>query len=228
MNPGNLGLLVIVAMVERSACSCSRRRAADASCIPDVLVPDAVGSASGPLFAPATDAQLKSVALGDAGRLAVLGAGLALWSEHPHPGGGHRQLPVDHLRPETRHRHGRPQRVRPGRGRGRAPLAGRLPAAVRLTARDLNRALRQSERAPQVGLRWLVLATRTNLILLLVVSLFAEAWKEFYILLITGTPASWPQIYDRAAAEPARRGVTPTPVAYVMPRMCDRRSARSI
>jgi uncharacterized membrane protein len=50
-----------------------------------------------------------------------------------------------------------------------------------------------------------VLATRANLVLLLVFSLFAEAWKEFYILLILGTAGILAQIYGRAAAEAARR-----------------------
>jgi O-antigen ligase len=67
------------------------------------------------------------------------------------------------------------------------------------TLRDLTGVLKQSARSPEVGLRWLALATRTNLILFLVFSLFAEVWKEFFYLLIIATSAALAQIYRRAA-----------------------------
>jgi O-antigen ligase len=70
------------------------------------------------------------------------------------------------------------------------------------TARELRTARWYSARLPAVGLDWLVRATRTNLIMLLVFSLFAEAWKEFYFVLIIATSAALGQIYRRAAAQP--------------------------
>ncbi|MBI3057894.1 MAG: O-antigen ligase family protein [Deltaproteobacteria bacterium] len=66
------------------------------------------------------------------------------------------------------------------------------------TYKDLGKALKRAALAPDVRLRWLVLATRTNLVLLLVFSLFAEAWKEFYYVLILGTAAVLTQLYQRA------------------------------
>src|SRR5262245_48957620 len=73
-----------------------------------------------------------------------------------------------------------------------------------ITGRDLNRTLRKSAQYPEVGLQWLILATRTNLILLMVFALFAEAWKEFFYLLIVCTAAVLGLIYDRAAADRAK------------------------
>ncbi|MBI4488811.1 MAG: O-antigen ligase family protein [Deltaproteobacteria bacterium] len=70
-----------------------------------------------------------------------------------------------------------------------------------VTLRDLGKALKMSSLAPQLRLRWLVLATRTNLILLLVFSLFAETWKEFYYLLILGTAAVLSQLYRKVAEQ---------------------------
>ena len=219
VNPGNFGLLVIVALVGIDRAGALRRRAAGRL----RRVPERA-RARRRLAA-------HRVRLRAGGRaVQVRRPGRRGPARHPrrrpgprrpapHPGGGHRQLPVDHLRPE-RHRHRRSQRVRPGRGRGRAAHARRLPVAVRADGARSQPGAPPVEREPQVGLRWLVLATRTNLILLLVVSLFAEAWKEFYILLITGT-AGRPgrDLWPRSAAESGEARVTPTPVAYVMPRM---------
>lgn len=65
------------------------------------------------------------------------------------------------------------------------------------TLRDLTGVIKQSARSPEVGLRWLAVATRTNLILLLFFSLFAEVWKEFFFLLIIATSGVLAQIYRR-------------------------------
>jgi hypothetical protein len=48
---------------------------------------------------------------------------------------------------------------------------------------------------PQLGLHWLVPATRTSIVMLAVFSLFAEAWKEFYFPLLIGTAAVLAQLY---------------------------------
>jgi O-antigen ligase len=53
-----------------------------------------------------------------------------------------------------------------------------------LTWRSLQRSARAAAARPEIGLGWLVLATRTNLILLLTFSLFAEAWNETPFVLI--------------------------------------------
>jgi O-antigen ligase len=166
-----------------------------------MLVPDAVMQRILSGFS-STDAP-KSVALGDAGRLAVLGVGLALAAQNPIMGigiGNFRWMTFEQSGIATAAHNAYVLTLAEG---GILLLAGYL-VLFWLTARDLNRALWQSRRLPQVGLEWLVLATRTNLILLLVVSLFAEAWKEFYILLIVGTAGILAQIYARAAAEPAK------------------------
>jgi len=70
-----------------------------------------------------------------------------------------------------------------------------------VTLRDLGKSLTLSALAPEIRLRWLVLATRTNLILLLVFSIFAETWKEFYYLLILATAAVLSQLYQKAAEQ---------------------------
>ena len=70
-----------------------------------------------------------------------------------------------------------------------------------VTLRDLGKSLKLSVLAPEIRLRWLVLATRTNLILLLVFSIFAETWKEFYYLLIFATAAVLSQLYQKAAEQ---------------------------
>ncbi|MBZ0168796.1 MAG: O-antigen ligase family protein [Kofleriaceae bacterium] len=69
------------------------------------------------------------------------------------------------------------------------------------TFRDLGKALTLSTLAPEVYLRWLILATRTNLILLMVFSFFTDTWKEFYYLLILGTTAVLSQLYRKAAEQ---------------------------
>jgi O-antigen ligase len=75
-----------------------------------------------------------------------------------------------------------------------------------ITARDLSHTLREAERKPEVGLKWLILATRTNLILLLVFSIFAEAWKEIFFTMILVTAAVLTQIYRRAGSGRASSG----------------------
>jgi O-antigen ligase len=70
-----------------------------------------------------------------------------------------------------------------------------------VTARNLSWALKRAEVLPHIGLEWLVRATRVNLFLLLFFSLFAEAWKEFYLLLILATAAILTQIYRRGSAD---------------------------
>jgi len=72
------------------------------------------------------------------------------------------------------------------------------------TFRDLGKALKLSAAAPEIRLRWLILATRTNLLLLLIFSFFAETWKEFYYLLILATTPVLLRIYQQAAAQWAR------------------------
>ena len=69
------------------------------------------------------------------------------------------------------------------------------------TFRDLGKALKLSAAAPEIRLRWLILATRTNLLLLLVFSFFAETWKEFYYLLMLATAPVLLRIYQQAAAQ---------------------------
>jgi O-antigen ligase len=68
-----------------------------------------------------------------------------------------------------------------------------------VTLRDLSRLAARSALYPEVGLGWLVLATRTNLLLLLGFSVFAEGWKEFFFALILGTSGALVMIYRRAA-----------------------------
>ena len=78
------------------------------------------------------------------------------------------------------------------------------------TLKDLGRALKQSALASQLQVRWLVLATRTNLILLLVFSVFAEAWKEFYFLLILVTAAVLCRLYQKATEQSWTRSPSST------------------
>jgi O-antigen ligase len=70
-----------------------------------------------------------------------------------------------------------------------------------VTARNLRWAASRAAALPQLGLDWLIRATRTNLILLLFFSLFAEAWKEFYFLLILATAAILTHIYRQGSAD---------------------------
>jgi O-antigen ligase len=204
VNPANFGLTVIAAMVGvtvLAAFADALREASDA--FRNLLVPDVVLQRLLSVFAP-EDAQFKSVALGDAGRLAILGAGLALVIQHPILGVG-----IGNFRWMTSDQSGIVTAAHNAyvlaAAEGGLPMLAVYLLIFWITARDLNRALRQSAREPEVDLRWLVLATRTNLVLLLVVSLFAEAWKEFYILLIMGTAGVLAGIYGRAAAGRARQ-----------------------
>lgn len=68
------------------------------------------------------------------------------------------------------------------------------------TYRDLGKIGKRAVATPQLGLHWLVTATRTNIVLLAVFSLFAEAWKEFYYPLLIGTAAVLAQLH-RAPSE---------------------------
>ncbi|WP_337286635.1 O-antigen ligase family protein [Candidatus Methylomirabilis sp.] len=67
------------------------------------------------------------------------------------------------------------------------------------TFRDLGNTLTLAALIPDVNLKWLVLATRTNLILLLVFSIFTDTWKEFWFFIIVGTTAVLSQLYQKAA-----------------------------
>ncbi len=70
-----------------------------------------------------------------------------------------------------------------------------------VTFRNLKWAAARAVALPHIRLDWLIQATRVNLILLLAFSLFAEAWKEFYFLLILATPAILTQIYRRGSSD---------------------------
>ena len=63
------------------------------------------------------------------------------------------------------------------------------------TYRDLGRVEKGAVAPRRLGLDWLVSATRTNIVLLAVFSLFAEAWKEFYYPLLIGTAAVLTQLH---------------------------------
>lgn len=71
-----------------------------------------------------------------------------------------------------------------------------------LTWRSLQRSARRAAAAPEIGLGWLVSATRTNLVLLLAFSLFAEPWREFYLIMILGFATALAVAY--APAPPPR------------------------
>lgn len=73
-----------------------------------------------------------------------------------------------------------------------------------VTLRNLNATARLAAFMPDVGLRWLVLATRTNILLLLVFALFAESWKEFYFVFLVETAAVLGMLYRRAQLAPVR------------------------
>jgi O-antigen ligase len=75
------------------------------------------------------------------------------------------------------------------------------------TLRSLNRTAARAAAAPEVGLGWLAKATRTNLVLLLVFSLFADAWHEFPFLLILGTAIVLAAVYRQPLAARAAGGV---------------------
>jgi O-antigen ligase len=69
------------------------------------------------------------------------------------------------------------------------------------TFRNLRWAAARAAALPHIRLDWLIQATHVNLILLLAFSLFAEAWKEFYFLLILATAAILTQIYRRGSTD---------------------------
>ena len=57
------------------------------------------------------------------------------------------------------------------------------------TNRDLGKTANRALAAPQLGLHWLVVATRANIWLLAIFSLFAEVWKEGIFPLLIATAA---------------------------------------
>ena len=67
-----------------------------------------------------------------------------------------------------------------------------------LTWRSLRHSGQLALEHPEVGLRWLVLATRTGLVLLLVFSAFAEAWNEFPFVILLGLSISLAVLYRQA------------------------------
>jgi len=66
-----------------------------------------------------------------------------------------------------------------------------------LTWRSLQHTAGVAASRPEVGLGWLVRATRTNLLLLLTFSLFAEAWNETPFLLTLCTAMALAALYKR-------------------------------
>ncbi len=197
LKPGHMGLILVVVLI--------------AAGLVAAFVPDAVMQRLATIVVPADDGQPRSLAESNVRRLTVLMAGLRLAAENPLMGIG-----IGNFRWVTAldgayggismaAHNAYVLAIAEG---GIVLLAGYL-LLFGITARDLSRALRQSAQMPEVGLRWLILATRTNLALLLVFSLFAEAWKEFFILLILGTSGVLAQIYGRAAA--GRGAPSPAP-----------------
>jgi O-antigen ligase len=73
-----------------------------------------------------------------------------------------------------------------------------------LTWRSLQRCARRAGAGHEIGLGWLVRATRTNLLLLLAFSLFAEPWREFYFVLILGFAAALAAAYASPPPAPPR------------------------
>ena len=86
---------------------------------------------------------------------------------------------------------------------GGVVLLGTYMLMFWVALRNLKWALKRAESLPHIKLEWLIQATRVNVILLLFFSLFAEAWKEFYLLLILATTAILTQIYRRGSADDA-------------------------
>ena len=164
------------------------------------LVPDTVMDRLASLVVT-QEYQPKSLTGSTAGRLALAVAALKLWVENPLMGIG-----IGNFRWMTA--------LDPTNGGIPAPahnayllalaeggiilLAGYL-LLFWLTACDLSRTLKEAGRLREVGLDWLILATRTNLIVLLAFSMFADAWKEIFFVMILATAAALAQIYRRAA-----------------------------
>jgi O-antigen ligase len=188
LKPGHIGLILVVVLITAGLVA--------------AFVPDAVMQRLATIVVPPDDAQPKSLAESNVRRLTILGAGLKLAAENPLMGIG-----IGNFRWVTLldGAYGGISMAAHNAyllalAEGGIVLLGGYLLLFAITARDLSRALRQSAEMPEVGLRWLILATRTNLALLLVFSLFAEAWKEFFILLILGTTGVLAHIYGRAAA----------------------------
>jgi hypothetical protein len=83
---------------------------------------------------------------------------------------------------------------------GGAILLGAHLLLFWVTARDLRWAASRAAALPSLGIEWVINATRVNLTLLLFFSIFAEAWKEFFFLLILGTASIAAQIYRRESS----------------------------
>ena len=163
------------------------------------LVPDLVMQRLASMVVSQDD-QPKSLALSTSGRLALLITGLKLWSGSPLMGigiGNFRWMTV--LDPENGGISAAAHNAYVlALAEGGIILLACYLVLFWLTARDLTRTLKVAARHPEVGLDWLVLATRTNLVLLLVFSAFAEAWKEIFFIMILVTAAVLAQIYRRA------------------------------
>lgn len=166
------------------------------------LVPDAVQDRILSVVFTSSEYQPGSLAESNARRLAVLGAGLKLFMENPIMGIG-----IGNFRWMTTFdiEHGGISMAAHNAyllalTEGGVVLLAAYLLLFGVTMRDLSRVLAQSAHLPEVGLRWLILATRINLILLLGFSCFAEGWKEFFYPSILATTGALVVLYGRAAA----------------------------
>ena len=148
----------------------------------------------------AEDSRMKGVAESTKGRMVALQSGLTLFAENPFMGVG-----VGNYRWMTAM-----QASFYGAAHNAYILAlaegGLILFGIQLllfwvTLRNLRWAATRAAALPHVRLDWLIQATRVNMILLLFFSFFAEAWKEFYFLLILATAAILTQIYRRESSD---------------------------
>lgn len=186
LNPGRIAIFILLSFVAVGLVL---------AFVPDIVM-DRLAS-----MVVAQEGQPKSLVESNIRRLTVLAAGLKLIADSPIMGigiGNFRwmiALDVEHGGLSMAAHNAYVLAMAEG---GIVLLAGYL-LLFWVTARDLSRTLREAARLPEVGLDWLILATRTNLILLLAFSLFAEAWKEIFFVMILATAAALTQIYRRAA-----------------------------
>jgi O-antigen ligase len=200
----NLGLLLVLLMIQTRV---SPGRivavillAAACLAIAYLLVPQPILNRVQTLAGIGDDAALKGAAESTARRVTIFFLGLRLFLEHPVMGvgiGNFRWMTTD-------------DPLFAGAAAHNAYLltlaeGGVLLFAVYMllfwwTARDLGWVTRMAVRLPEVGLQWLAFSMRTILVMLLTFSFFAEAWKEFYFVLILATTAVLVRIYRRAAA----------------------------